>query len=178
MFRLILFSAWVWGYTLARFIIWSHRWEGIRWIPNPNASSWYALTDLKYKPKPKHLKYIFYLANGLTLASVCTVPEDIRVYLSLIIIHIISAIWWPAFIELKFSWKSCVGLAVTAHGATVYMTYWFISRLGINLFLLFPISLSFIQAWMVYISAYALIVVKEPTLQLRYMHRQSRPIEV
>lgn len=178
MFRLILFSAWVWGYALARFIIWSHRWEGIRWIPNPNASSWYALTDLEHKPKPKHLKYIFYLANFLTLASVCTVPEDPRIYTSLIIIHIISAIWWPAFIELKYTWRTCLGLASVAHGTTVYMSYWFISRLGINLFLLFPFLLSFVQSWMVYISAYAYIVVKEPTLQLRYMHRQSRPIEV
>lgn len=174
MFRVLTITAWVWGYVLARYIIWSHRWEGIIWYPNPNASSWYALTDLKAKPKPKHLYKIFFLSNFIMLGAIVALPESIPMFISILIIHIISALWWPAFIELKYSWKTCFFMAAVAHGATIYLTYWTLTRFGISFFLLFPIILILIQTWMVWISGYAWQVVQQPTLLLQYTRRESR----
>ena len=108
------------------------------------------------------------------LAAIITLPESPPMFLSILFIHIISALWWPAFIELKYTWKNCFLMAAAAHGATIYLTYWTLTRLGISLFLVFPIILIIIQSWMVWISGYAWQVVKEPTLLLQYQRRESR----
>jgi hypothetical protein len=42
------------------------------------------------------------------------------------------------------------------------------------MFCLFPILLILIQSWMVWISGYAWIVCKEPTILLEYQRRQTR----
>jgi len=174
MFRWIIFSAWIWGYILARYIIWSHRWEGIKWYPNPNASSWYALTDLKLKPRKNYLFPICLLSHLMMLAAIISIPENIPLLLALLFVHIITSLWWPAFIELKYSFRTCFFLAASSHICTIYILLWFITRLGANMFCLFPILLILIQSWMVWISGYAWIVCKEPTLLLEYTRRQSR----
>lgn len=174
MFRVLAATAWLWGYVLARYIIWSHEWRGILWYPNPNASSWYALTDLKFKPKPKHLPYIFFLSNILMLIFLLTCPESIPVFSAILIVHIVSALWWPAFIELKFTWKNCFILAAFAHGATIFLIYWFFKKFYINFYIIFPVFLMTVQTWMVFISGYAYKIVKQPTLLLQYQRRESR----
>ena len=174
MFRVLTTTAWLWGYVLARYIIWSHRWEGIMWYPNPNASSWYALTNLKYKPKSKQLPIIFFIFNITMSVILIICPESLPIFFSLLIIHILSALWWPAFIELKYSWRNCFIMACCAHGATVYLFYWSITRFHSLLFCLLPLVLIIIQSWMVWISGYAYLVIKEPTLLLQYTRRESR----
>ena len=174
MFRFLAFTGWIWGFALARYIIWSHRWEGITWLPKPNASSWYSLTDLKGKPKSKYLVYLCVVQLVTTLITLLLVPEYPPLFVALLIVHICSALWWPAFIELKFSWKTCFALASLAHVSTIYLVVWVGSRLGVSLFLPLGIVLVAIQSWMVWISGYAWIVVREPTLMLAYQRRESR----
>ncbi len=168
MFRFLMIMLWAWGYIFSRFIIWPRRKEGLTWLPTLNASSWYRITDMKYKIPHKYLPAacIFtFAAAGVTFLSIT--HNDFEV-IAMLYIHIVNSIWWPAFFELKIIWKKCLLLIGSSYICALVLCHIDFSILPTII----------IQTWMFTITAHAYFVVKTPTTSLEYETRESRILEV
>ena len=173
-----MFSAWAWGFVFSRFLIWSRRLEGITWMPSPDANSWYCLTDLKFKIHRKRLTYACVLNAITSLLALLFVPRDDLIIILLMVMHVSSTIWWPAFIELKLSWALCFILSCVSFVASFVAIERTTARTPESVAVFFLPILVGIHGWMLCISSHAYFVVKKPTISLEYHRRESRTLEV
>lgn len=157
---LLRISALLWGYIFARFVIWPHRCEGILWLPTPNASSWYRLTTLKGAIDHSYLLPVFAYQNISRAVAVFWLPT--RCGVAILITHVYSNLWWPAFLELKTSFGFCLICSIIQIGPLLYVFSPFVILDGL------------VVLWSIWISFYAWKIVKTPTTCLEYQRRQSR----
>jgi len=173
-----MISAWIWGFIFSRFLIWSRRMEGIRWMPVPDASSWYCLTDLKFKIHRKRLTYVCVLNALASLMTLLFIPQDELVIVLVMASHVASTLWWPAFFELKWSWLSCFLLSLWLFVSTFICIEILFRTSPESISIFFLPMLIGIYGWMLCISSYAYFVAKVPVTSLEYNRRTSRSLEV
>lgn len=172
-------SAWIWCYVFARFLIWSRRLEGITWLPFPNASSWYRLTELSGKIHHKQLAFFCVASSLSSLGLLMFASHDDFLLVGLLLSHTLTTLWWPGFMELKFSWRTCFIIACVTFTISCVMVSYDIDRYGLNEgSVLFVPTYIGLQAWVLWITAYAYHVVKTPRTVLEYHRRESRTLDV
>lgn len=166
---LVLISAWIWGYVLSRFSIWPHRCEGMIWLPYPNASSWYRLTNLRGAIQYTYLTPVFVYQNLVRGLLLLLIPRDDILISAIIGIHVYSNIWWPAFMELKLEFKYCVAICFFNLCAIIFVGW----QVPVKFFILVILD-GLVILWAFWISLYAHFIVKTPTTHVEYQRRQSR----
>jgi hypothetical protein len=163
-----MFSAWLWGYCLARTIIWPQRLEGLTWLPPHNPNAWYSLTDIKGRINQKYLGTLCIATNISTLIVYMSIPKNAPLVLATTLHHALVNLWWPAFFELKYSWTLCSVFIAVAVACTIPIVVSNVLYAAV-----LPVPL-----WALWITLYATIQVKKPTTVLEYHRRESRTLDV
>ena len=174
MLKIMLISAWIWGHIVGKFMIWPRRLKGLLWIPILYASNWYRITEMKGKCLYIYLPHIYLYENILCLFLFIFLPLDDILILMPFTIHTVNNIWWPAFIEIKYTFYTCFILAILNIFITFLSIIWTIYKHGYPIFIIFNIAILLSYSWHVWISGYAYFIVKKPTTYIEYQERQSR----
>lgn len=174
MFNLIITLSWLWGHILAKFIIWPRRLQGILWLPILNASNWYRMTEIKGKILYIYLPHLYVYENTICLFSFIFLPIDNFIMATILFSHVINNIWWPAFIEIKYSFQTCFILSIVNIISCMSTILWTIYLYGYPIFIIFCIAFLLASLWHLWISSYTLFVVKKPTTFIEYQERQAR----
>jgi len=159
---------WVWGYIFSRFIIWPRRIEGLIWLPSLNAGSWYRITVMKYKIPHEYLPAVCILSTAATLFTFLSITHNDLEVIAISYIHTANSLWWPAFFELKLTWRTCLLIIGSAYTTALVLC-------SIDFTILPTIVM---QTWMFIITTRAYFVVKTPTTSLEYETRESRILDV
>lgn len=171
MFNLISFA---WGYIISKFIIWPRRLEGMIWIPILSATNWYRITDMIGKCPYYLLPFMYVYENTITLFIFTFMPKDTVLFTSITIAHIINNIWWPGFIEIKYSFFTCFLLSIVNITLYIFLCMWIVFKYRYPIIFMFIVLLKLTTCWHCWISYYTCFVVKEPITFIAYQERQAR----
>ena len=172
MFTLIILLSWLWCHVVARFIIWPSRLEGTKWLPTPNASSWYRITDLPYKLNYKYLPYAFAWTYVFNLGVFISLPYKIDMILLTNLSHICTCIWWPAYMELKMSFLTCGMISILAILTNILNI---IISNDISVILLCIVCI-FTQMWFSWMSFYMYFFKSTLVTTIEYKRRTTREV--
>lgn len=170
MLKLILLSAWLWGYIIGKFIIWPRRLQGFLWYPYLYASNWYRITDMKGKCLYMYLTRLYVFENTTCLFSFVFLPSN-TIPVFLFVSHAMNNLWWPTFIEIKYSFLTCFLLSIIQLISCIIHCFQFKDYI---VYVFFNILILCTYIWHTWISGYAYFVIKTPTTFIEYQERKSR----
>ena len=177
MHYLVIISAWIWGHILGKFIIWPRRLEGFKWLPILYASNWYRITHMEGKCTYLYLPHMYVYENIMVLFSFIFLPVDYLIFSTLLISHTLNNIWWPAFIEIKYTFKYCFILTVVKIIFCMFSIAWTIYCYRYPIFIIFNIASLCTYIWHTWITSYAYFIIKTPTTFIEYQERQTRQVQ-